>query len=69
LAAAESLSSISFPSISTGAFGYPKDEAAGVSSKVLTELLNQDDRIRTVRLVFFSDPDMQMFLEHCRFID
>ena len=32
LAANHSLGSVAFPAISTGAYGYPKDEAAAVAS-------------------------------------
>jgi O-acetyl-ADP-ribose deacetylase (regulator of RNase III) len=67
LAAGEGLSSISFPSISTGAFGYPKHEAAGIASRAIAEFLETDPRITLVRLVFFSEPDALMFLRHCAF--
>lgn len=69
LAAGAGLTSISFPSISTGAFGYPKHEAAGVSSRAIAEFLVHASAISQIRLVFFSAPDMQMFLKHCRFVD
>jgi O-acetyl-ADP-ribose deacetylase (regulator of RNase III) len=67
LAADAGLSSISFPSISTGAFGYPKHEAAVVSSGAIKKFIESVPNIELVRMVFFSAADAQMFLKHCRF--
>lgn len=67
LAVTKGLKTVSFPSISTGAFGYPKHEAAGVSSNVIAGFLETDEFISQVRLVFFSEPGAQVFLRHCRF--
>src|SRR5881396_1957475 len=39
LAVQHNLRSIAFPSISTGAFGYPREEAAAVSSQAIAEFL------------------------------
>ncbi len=67
LAANKSLKTISFPSISTGAFQFPKHEAARVSSRAIKEFLKSDDKIEQVRLVFFSEPDAVKFLKHQEF--
>lgn len=64
LAVDNDLKSVSFPSISTGAFHFPKHEAAQVSSRAIKEFLENDDRIEEVRLVFFSEPDANKFLKH-----
>ena len=64
LAAANNLETISFPSISTGAFYYPKPEAAAVSSLAIKEFLSQDNFIKQVCLVFFSPEDAQTFIKH-----
>ena len=58
------LTSIAFPSISTGAFGYPHAEAAEVASQAIREFLQADESIREVRLVFFLPRDCQTFLRH-----
>ena len=63
LAVSRGLSSIAFPSISTGAYGYPKHEAAPVVFRTLTEILNIDTTPE-VRLVFFSEADARKFLKH-----
>jgi O-acetyl-ADP-ribose deacetylase (regulator of RNase III) len=67
LARQYSVSSIAFPSISTGAYGYPKPEAAAVSSKAIKEFLAGDNQIGEVRLVFFHEGDARAFLEHQEF--
>ena len=66
LAASHSLTSIAFPSISTGAFGYPKPEAAKVSSKAVTEFLLQNQLIKKVLLVFFQASDAEIFVAQQR---
>jgi len=67
LAAENNLRTIAFPSISTGAFGYPREEAALVSSKAIAAFLSQDATLAAVRLVFFSSADAGVFLKHHRF--
>ena len=67
LAAEHGLTSIAFPSISTGAFGYPRAEAAGVASLAVAEFLGRETTIREVRLVFFSPGDLKAFLQHHKF--
>ena len=64
LAAENPLESIAFPSISTGAFHFPKHEAARFSSGVIKDFLANDDKILQVRLVFYSESDAKMFLKH-----
>ena len=64
LAVQHALTSIAFPSISTGIYGYPKPEAAVVSSRTIKEFLGLDQSIQQVRLVFFHDADARVFLEH-----
>jgi O-acetyl-ADP-ribose deacetylase len=64
LAAENNLRTVAFPSISTGAFYYPKTEAAQVSSLAIKEFLSQDKKIEQVNLVFFSPGDAQIFIKH-----
>lgn len=66
LATEKYLKTIAFPSISTGAYYYPKHEAAKVARKVLTDWLPDNSIIEQIRLVFFSQPDADIFLEHAR---
>ena len=67
LARQHQISSIAFPSISTGAFGYPKPEAAGVASAAIESFLASDEEIKEVRLVFFQQRDARVFLEYHEF--
>lgn len=67
LAVDNQLTSIAFPSISTGAFGYPAHEAAAVSSTAIAEFLQGNDTIQEVRLVFFLLRDFQSFVKHQKF--
>jgi O-acetyl-ADP-ribose deacetylase (regulator of RNase III) len=67
LARRHSISSIAFPSISTGAFGYPKREAAKVASAAIKDFLTADEQIQEVRLVFFQQEDARVFLEYQEF--
>ena len=67
LASQHQISSIAFPSISTGAFGYPKPEAAGVASTAIKSFLSADEQIKEVRLVFFQQGDARVFLEFQEF--
>lgn len=67
LARRHDVSTIAFPSISTGVYGYPKIEAAAVSSRAIKEFLKTDQRIEEVRLVFFQEGDALVFLRHHKF--
>ena len=54
IASANRLKSIAFPSISTGAYGYPLEEAAAVSLKTVIDFLRAPDSIELVRFVLFG---------------
>jgi O-acetyl-ADP-ribose deacetylase len=64
LAVENKLQTIAFPSISTGAFHYPKHEAARISSQTIKDFLKINANLKQVRLVFFSEADAKMFLKH-----
>jgi O-acetyl-ADP-ribose deacetylase (regulator of RNase III) len=66
LAIEQGLSSIAFPAISTGIYGYPPEEAAGVASLAIREFLATDASLREVRLVFFARDDATVFMAHHR---
>lgn len=67
LAVKHSLTSIAFPAISTGAFGYPPSEAAAVSSAAVEEFLEGNDTFKEVRLIFFQQRDADEFLKNHKF--
>jgi len=60
-------SSIAFPAISTGVYGYPKDEAAVIASSAIKDFLHNDDFIKEIRLVFFSQSDAEIFIKNNAF--
>jgi len=67
LAVEKNLTSIAFPAISTGVFGYPPDKAAKVSSKTIENFLSNDRQLKEVRLVFFQSHDAEVFLANQEF--
>lgn len=67
LAVEHDLRSIAFPAISTGAYAYPRAEAAEVASRAIEEFLKNDDSLAQVRLVFFAPGDAGVFLENHKF--
>jgi O-acetyl-ADP-ribose deacetylase (regulator of RNase III) len=67
LARQHAVSSIAFPSISTGAYGHPKPEAAKIASATIKHFLSADRQIEQVRLVFFQERDARVFREYQEF--
>jgi O-acetyl-ADP-ribose deacetylase len=49
------LKSVAFPSISTGAYGYPMEEAAPIALKTVADYLNSHSDIQLVRFVLFGE--------------
>ncbi|KAF0122877.1 MAG: appr-1-p histone processing protein [bacterium] len=54
LASSKGLKSIAFPSISTGAYGYPLAEAAKIALKTVIDYLKANTNITLVRFVLFG---------------
>ncbi len=54
------VSSVSFPAISTGAFGYPTEEAAEIAIDEIVKFLEEKDRLELVRMVLYSREDLDM---------
>ncbi len=55
LAEERKLKSIAFPSISTGVYGYPLDEAAPIALKTVIEHIQQPTSLQQVMFVLFGD--------------
>ncbi|MBI1977514.1 MAG: O-acetyl-ADP-ribose deacetylase [Candidatus Omnitrophica bacterium] len=49
------IGSIAFPSISTGVYGYPVEEAAPIAVKTVSDYLKTHSEIRLARFVLFDD--------------
>ena len=67
LAVENRLRTIAVPSISTGVYGYPREEAAVVSSETIKSFLASDTWLEEVRLVFHSRGDANVFLRNHQF--
>ena len=61
LAAENRCTSVAFPAISTGAYGYPIEEAAPVALRAVRDALAAAPSIRLVRFVLFGDEALRAF--------
>jgi O-acetyl-ADP-ribose deacetylase (regulator of RNase III) len=61
LAAARGLSSVAFPAISTGVYGYPAEEAAAVALRTVSDVLRAGSPITLVRCVLFSERHLEIY--------
>jgi O-acetyl-ADP-ribose deacetylase len=61
LADSYGLSSIAFPAISTGAFGYPREEAADVAIGAVRHEARALRSVALVRFVLFSADDLELY--------
>lgn len=60
LAEENGISSVAFPAISTGIFGYPVEEAAGVALRTVIERAESLRSVRLVRFVLFGEEDLRI---------
>lgn len=63
LAVQHGLESVAFPSISTGAYGYPIREASRVALEAVKGSVEDEGRPEEVVFVLFSEPDVKTYLE------
>jgi O-acetyl-ADP-ribose deacetylase (regulator of RNase III) len=61
LAVVNKIRTIAFPSISTGAYGYPVEDASRVAIGTVKKFLEEEDKIEKVVLVLFSDKDFKVY--------
>lgn len=61
------LRTLAIPAISTGIYGYPREEAAVVASEAITRFFERDSFLIEIRLVFFTEREARVFLTHQRF--
>lgn len=60
LADQQGLRSLAFPAISTGAFGYPAEEAARIALRTILDELPGLSSVTLVRMVLFSSVDLKL---------
>lgn len=53
--------SIAFPAISTGIYGYPPDKAASIAYRAVTSFLKENNTLQ-VRFIFHKDQSKQTFI-------
>jgi O-acetyl-ADP-ribose deacetylase (regulator of RNase III) len=63
LAREQGLTSIAFPSISTGVYGFPIEEAAPIAIKTVLRHLDGPTSIEEVQFVLFSQGDLDLYLK------
>lgn len=62
LAVAHGVRTIAFPSISTGVYGYPIEQAARVALRAVLDVLPEAD-LEEVRFVLFTEADLRVYAE------
>lgn len=55
LAVENEITSISFPSISTGVYRFPVERAANIAVKTIKEFMENDNTIETINMVCFDE--------------
>ncbi len=61
LAEEHEIDSVAFPAISTGAFGYPIQEAAEITLKTVLGMTPDLENVKLIRFVLYSDRDLEVF--------
>lgn len=65
VASEHGLQSVAFPSISTGAYRYPLDQAAPIALRTVIEYLRTHEDIRLVRFVLFDRTTYEAYERAC----
>jgi O-acetyl-ADP-ribose deacetylase (regulator of RNase III) len=66
LAASKGLRTVAFPSISTGAYGYPMEKASKTALEAVKEFLQEEDKLEEVLFVLFTQSDLETYEETAR---
>lgn len=61
LAVEEGIRSVSFPLLSTGAFGYPVEEASRVAVETVREYLQENEQFDEIRFILWGESDFETF--------
>jgi O-acetyl-ADP-ribose deacetylase (regulator of RNase III) len=63
LAASKKLKTLAFPSISTGAYRYPVEEASRTTLTTVKRFLETESTLREITFVLFTDHDFKIYKE------
>ena len=63
LSVAKGLKTVAFPSISTGAYGYPIEQASRVALKAVKDFLEKEDSLDKVVFVLFSGTALEVYAD------
>jgi O-acetyl-ADP-ribose deacetylase (regulator of RNase III) len=66
LASQHQCASVAFPAISTGAYGYPMEDAARIAFRTIIDYLEQHPEIKLVRMVLY---DARAYAIHARVLE
>lgn len=66
LASAKNLKSIAFPAISTGAYGYPLNEAARIALQTTIQYLKEHQDIELVRFILYDQSTYDIFTKELK---
>jgi len=66
LAVAKGLKPVAFPSISTGAYGYPVEGASRVALEAVKEFLEKEDSLDEVVFVLFSESALEVYIDKAK---
>jgi O-acetyl-ADP-ribose deacetylase (regulator of RNase III) len=61
LAITNGLKTVAFPSISTGAYGYPIEEASRIALAAVKDFLKKEDNLEKVSFILFSERDLEVY--------
>lgn len=66
LADEKQITSVAFPAISTGIFGFPFEAATDITIQTLLEVIPELKYIRLIRFVLFGEEDFEIYLDRLR---
>ncbi|HMA58922.1 MAG TPA: O-acetyl-ADP-ribose deacetylase [Halanaerobiales bacterium] len=58
-----SYQTVCFPSISTGAYGFPLARAAEIALNTIKDYIQNNDHFKQVRMILFSEEDYNIYLK------
>ena len=61
LAVSKGLKTVAFPSISTGAYGYPVEKASRIALATVKDFLERENNLDKVMFVLFSRDDLEVY--------